>query len=203
MIAREKADKWVIEHMESTVSVLSMAQKRGVNGMRPKFGAKSQPARSRGMTLMELMVVLAVVAILAAVAYPAYQGQARKSRRSEAWSALMDAAQRQERFFTANNQYAASMSGANSLNYVANPACSIPACFRTDRQLYDVGVVAATAACPIASCFVLQALPVVGQAQAGDPCATLAVNSLGQKGLFNAGMPGGVNPNPARPECMP
>ncbi len=166
--------------------------------MRPKFGAKSQPARSRGMTLMELMVVLAVVAILAAIAYPAYQGQARKSRRSEAWSALMDAAQRQERFFTANNQYAASMGppGANSLNYAANP-------FRTDRQLYDVSVVGADAACPVASCFVLQAIPVAGQAQAGDPCATLAINSLGQKGLFDGALASKVNPNPARPECMP
>lgn len=164
--------------------------------MRPKFGPKSQPAQSRGMTFMEVMVVMAITAILAAVAYPAYQGQARKSRRSEAWSALMDAAQRQERFFTANNQYAASMSGASSLNYAANP-------FRTDRQLYDVSVVGADAACPIASCFVLRAIPVAGQAQAGDPCATLAINSLGQKGLFNGALASKVDPNPARPECSP
>ena len=58
-----------------------------------------------GFTLIELMITVAVVGILAAIAYPSYQDSIRKSRRADAKSALLDAAHRQERFFTENNQY--------------------------------------------------------------------------------------------------
>lgn len=60
---------------------------------------------SSGFTLIELMIAVAVVGILAAIAYPSYQDSVRKARRADAKSALLDAAQRQERFYTENNQY--------------------------------------------------------------------------------------------------
>lgn len=65
--------------------------------------------RMRGMTLMELMIVVAVVGILAAVAYPAYQEYGRRAKRSEARAHLMDSAARLERFYSDNNQYAATL----------------------------------------------------------------------------------------------
>lgn len=58
-----------------------------------------------GFSLMELMVAVAVVAIIAAVAYPSYQGQIRKTKRSEGQTALLDALNRQERFYSTNNTY--------------------------------------------------------------------------------------------------
>jgi type IV pilus assembly protein PilE len=57
------------------------------------------------------MVVVAVVAILAAVAYPSYINNVRKARRSDAKSALLDLAAREERWFSVNNVY--STSGTN------------------------------------------------------------------------------------------
>jgi len=58
-----------------------------------------------GFTLAELMVTVAIAALLLAVAVPSYQGQVQKSRRTEARSALMDLAAREERYFSTNNAY--------------------------------------------------------------------------------------------------
>ena len=60
---------------------------------------KSNP---RGFTLIELMVVLAIAAILAALAWPAFTDAVNKSRRSDAFSALANITQSQERW-RANN----------------------------------------------------------------------------------------------------
>lgn len=61
--------------------------------------------RSGGFTLIELMIVVVVIAILASVAFPAYKQYVQKTRRSDATTALTNAAALQERFFTANNSY--------------------------------------------------------------------------------------------------
>jgi type IV pilus assembly protein PilE len=61
--------------------------------------------RVAGFTLVELMVVVLVIAILAAIAIPGYAAQIRKSRRTEARTALLDAAGREERFYATNNFY--------------------------------------------------------------------------------------------------
>lgn len=57
------------------------------------------------MTLIELMVVMVVIALLGAVALPAYQSSVRKAHRAEAKSALTEAAQTLERFYTERNAY--------------------------------------------------------------------------------------------------
>jgi len=66
-------------------------------------------ARQRGLTLVELMVVVAVMAIIATVAYPLYTAQVQKSRRADAKVALHSIALAQERFFTINGAYTASL----------------------------------------------------------------------------------------------
>ncbi|ROO30351.1 type IV pilin [Salinisphaera orenii MK-B5] len=62
---------------------------------------------SSGFTLIELMIVLLIVAILAAIAYPAYTGYLRSAQRADAQAALMNAAQRLERRYTAAGEYSA------------------------------------------------------------------------------------------------
>jgi len=63
------------------------------------------PRRSGGFSLLELMVTVAVATILFTIAVPTYQAQVRKSRRTEARTAVMDLAAREERYYSVNNSY--------------------------------------------------------------------------------------------------
>src|SRR5258708_33944626 len=70
----------------------------------------SKPLQSRkhaslGFTLIELMVTVAIVSILATIAVTSYSSQVQKSRRTEAKSALLDLAGREERLFSTTNTY--------------------------------------------------------------------------------------------------
>jgi type IV pilus assembly protein PilE len=58
-----------------------------------------------GFTLAELMITVAIAALLLVVAVPSYQAQVQKSRRTEARTALLDLAGREERWFSSNNAY--------------------------------------------------------------------------------------------------
>jgi type IV pilus assembly protein PilE len=71
--------------------------------------------RVRGFSLIELMVVVAIGAILVSIAVASYKTQVQKSHRTEARSALLDLAAREERYFSTNNKYT---NAAASLNYL-------------------------------------------------------------------------------------
>jgi type IV pilus assembly protein PilE len=64
---------------------------------------KTQP----GFTLIELMIVVAVVAILASIGIPSYRAYIKRAERAEARAAVLDMAQKQERYFSSNNVYLA------------------------------------------------------------------------------------------------
>ncbi|MCB1773878.1 MAG: type IV pilin protein [Gammaproteobacteria bacterium] len=66
--------------------------------------------KQQGLTLVELMVVVAVLSIIASVAYPLYTTQMQKIRRADAKTALAAVALAQERYYTANGGYAATLS---------------------------------------------------------------------------------------------
>jgi type IV pilus assembly protein PilE len=61
------------------------------------------PARLAGFTLVELMVTVLIAAVLMAIAVPTYTNQIRKSRRTDAKTALLDLAGREERYYNSNN----------------------------------------------------------------------------------------------------
>ncbi|HTX25021.1 MAG TPA: type IV pilin protein [Steroidobacteraceae bacterium] len=61
--------------------------------------------RSAGFTLIELMVVVVILAIVIAIAVPTYTSQVQQSRRTEARTAALDLASREEKYFSTANSY--------------------------------------------------------------------------------------------------
>ncbi len=71
----------------------------------PTSPARRPAGRQAGFTLVELAIVMVVAAILTAIAIPMYSSQIRESRRTDARSALLDLAGREERYYATNNAY--------------------------------------------------------------------------------------------------
>lgn len=126
----------------------------------------SKPTEQKGFTLIELMIVIAVLAVIIALAFPSYLDQIRKARRAEATQMLLEVAGEQERFFTRNNAYAADMT---TLGYGANNQ-------PTENGHYLIS----TARVVNPPSYTITAVPQGDQAK-DTLCATLGLNSLGQK----------------------
>ena len=121
--------------------------------------------RTSGFTLIELMITVACIAILAGVAYPSYLGMISKGRRADAKSALLDVAQRMERFYTERSTYVGASLGATGI-YAATSA----------QGYYTLAITAQSA-----SAFTITATPT--GAQAGDGCGTYSYNQAGAKSV--------------------
>ena len=122
------------------------------------------PSR-RGFTLIELMVVLVVAAILSAVAFPSYQSQVAKGRRADGKQALVELAQRLERFYTERGTYAGATLGGGGLY----PAVA-------SGGYYSLAITSQSV-----DGFTLTATP--RGTQAGDACRALGYNHLGDRSV--------------------
>ena len=132
-----------------------------------------------GFTLIELMVTIVVVSILASIAVPAYTHQIRKSRRTDARTALLELASREERYLAVNNAYT---NDPASLGYSAFGTAVGSGYY----QLSTPTVNAATATS--APTFSLTASPVSGKGQDLDTdCASFTVDSTGKQSSVNSG----------------
>ena len=147
--------------------------------------------RLAGFTLVELMVVVAIATILLAVAVPSYMSYIRQSRRTEARTAVLDLAGREERFFSTNG--AAYSTTAAQLGYTGLGATS-----PIGSGYYYLTVCApADANCtaglgmpnpPAAPSYTVVATPVATQTQVNDAqCTAFAVDSTGQQWATGTG----------------
>ncbi len=125
-------------------------------------------SRSGGFTLIELMVTILIVAILAAIAVPTYTSQMRKSRRTEAKTALLDLAAREERFFATNSAYT---------NVVANLGYTGAWPVTVGSGYYQINVTAASA-----TAFTATATPVSAQAT-DSTCGTYTLDNTGTQSV--------------------
>jgi len=127
---------------------------------------------SNGFTLIELMVTVAVVAILGTIAMVTYTKQIQKSRRTDARSAVLDLAGREEKLFSTTNAYS---STASDLGYGAFPAT-------VGSGYYQVTVTVPNP--PIS--YVITATA-VGTQLKDTSCATLTVDQLGSQNSTGGG----------------
>ncbi len=137
----------------------------------------------KGFSLIELMVVVSIITILGAIAVPSYNYSVRKSRRTEAKTALLDLAAREERYFATQNVYSNS---AVALQYVATGGnAGWPVTIGSYYQISSVVVGPATAITP--GTYVLQITPFTGSTQLKDTsCQTFQVDQTGAQTSLDA-----------------
>lgn len=146
-----------------------------MNAMQKKFSFKSVG----GFTLIEIMIVVSVIGILAAIALPSYEEYIRRSHRAEAKNFLQGIAQRLEQNYSLSGSYNATQDGVPvaAAFITASGMSRVPL---TGAPRYNISFVAGQ---PTAATFVLQAVPVGGQA--GDRCGILLLNQQNLKGANN------------------
>lgn len=140
-------------------------------------------SRTGGFTLVELMIVVVIVTILLSIAVPSYMSSIRESRRTDARTALLDLAGREESYNASMNAYTGT---STNLGYPAFPAS-------VGSGYYKITVVCfaaygAALACdpnanpPAGPSYYLTATPVAGTSQASDTqCASFSVDSQGNQ----------------------
>ncbi len=122
--------------------------------------------RLAGYTLIEVMITVAILGIITAIAYPSYITYATDARRTDGQAMLLDLMAREERFFTENNRYTATIGDISVTS--------------TSAEGYYEVTAGGCGTGGISSCVVLTAEP--QGVQTGDAkCGTISYNSQGIK----------------------
>ena len=140
-----------------------------------------------GFSLIELMVVVLIAGILIAIAVPSYSARIREARRTDAKSALLDLAGREERYFNGQNNTYTNL--AVNLGYAASGSTATLTSYPIGGGYYTVTVTVAAATATVPATYTITATT-AGTQSADAACATLSVNNLGQQTAT------GTDPNP-------
>lgn len=139
------------------------------------FPDQTAASRQRGFTLIEMMVVVIIIGILVKIALPAYTNSVQKAYRTDAKSALLDLATREEKFYSVNNQYTATLSNL----YPGLATTTLPvASGSTSYYTISAPTVSGPPTASVAA-FTASAVPNATSAQANDPCGTFTITSTG------------------------
>ncbi len=135
-----------------------------------------RPGRDAGFSLIELMVTVLILSVLVAIAIPSYFDKVLKSHRTEAKTALLDLAGREERFFNTNNTYS---STPVDLGYAAGGG-AFPMTVGNGYYQVNVAFTAARVAGGIVTpaTYTLTATPINTQLK-DAPCQTFTLTSTG------------------------
>jgi type IV pilus assembly protein PilE len=155
--------------------------------------AQASKTGTAGFTLIELMITVAIVGILATIAATSYQSQVMRSRRTDARTAILDLAGREEKLFSTTNVYSPSplALGYGTAATFPAPPSGIPV-GGSGTDYYNVSVVTPDTLyqAGAANTYVIVATPIATTSQAGDTaCASLSVNQLGQQTSTGTGTP--------------
>jgi type IV pilus assembly protein PilE len=140
--------------------------------------------RQRGFSLLELVIAMAIVAILASIAIPSYRSYVLKSHRTEAKTALLDAAALEERFFSTTNSYTATPSNLGYATAAATPFVVGSSYY----QITAINVQAAVVGTPATYTITAQTY---GSQTQDTACQTFTISSAGVQSAT------GTDPNPS------
>lgn len=127
--------------------------------------------RARGFSLVELMVVVAITTILLSIAIPSYRAHVLKSHRTEAKTAVLDLAGREEQLFSLTNTYS-QMPADLGYTGAQFPVTAGNGYYEVDVKVTAAGMNPAT--------FTITATAVDDQLN-DSQCKTFAVDNLGRQ----------------------
>ena len=139
-------------------------------------------ARQRGFTLIELMIAVAIIGILLRLAYPAYQNSVMKSRRADAKTALLDLAQREERYLATANQYTTS---APALGYATGTTVTVASPMTIQNGSASFYTLAVSA--PTTTSFSATATPTGAQLSKDTQCGAFTIDNTGRQTISGTG----------------
>lgn len=150
----------------------------------------ADPKSVAGFTLIELMMVVAIVGLLAAVALPSYTSYIARAHRAEARTQLLQAAQFMQRFYAANDQYAADRGG----NSVLGSSVGMPDNLRKSpadgTAIYQLNTAITTAGSYTATvsvgAYTLTMAPISGGRASSDACGMFTISSIGVRDVAGA-----------------
>jgi type IV pilus assembly protein PilE len=145
-----------------------------------RTGGSLRPSNG-GFSLIELMITVGIAAILATIAAAVYTSEVQKSRRTDARTALLDLAGREEKLFSVSNAYSQTPS---DLGY---GAAGVAFPVTVGSGYYQVSVVTPDPLQAAAAGTYSITATAVGLQASDAQCATLSVNQLGAQSSTGTG----------------